>query len=161
MSACISARGEFGRHRNDARFTCTRCHVFDEDAALAEIDRLNALCAPVSRTCRDEIVALFAEHRPSRWRSFTNDAEILRCCGQDFGNPTKRLKRFDDGGAWLAFAGHLAGIAAASGLLRTDADALSTAWLKGWYAASDGITAAPGPGDNPYEAPTPDQRRNP
>jgi len=56
----------------------------------------------------DVIARTLREHRPSRWSSFTNDAEILRCCGTDFGNATRRLKRGDDGGAWEAFADHLA-----------------------------------------------------
>lgn len=38
MSACISTQGEYSDHEPDARFTCTRCHTFDEDAALAALD---------------------------------------------------------------------------------------------------------------------------
>lgn len=39
MSTCISSHGEFGSHTSDGRFGCTRCGVFDEDAALAELDK--------------------------------------------------------------------------------------------------------------------------
>ena len=39
--------------------------------------------------------AHLAKHRPTRWRSFSNDNEILRCCGQDFGRLTGKPKRTD------------------------------------------------------------------
>lgn len=45
MSKCISLKGEYSEHTFDpstteGEFVCTYCFVFDEGAALAEIDRL-------------------------------------------------------------------------------------------------------------------------
>ena len=43
MSSCISSHGEYSEHEiTTTLFTCDRCGVFDEAAAMAEIDRLNA-----------------------------------------------------------------------------------------------------------------------
>jgi hypothetical protein len=46
MSTCISMRGEYSEHEYDAvgdhRFVCRRCWVFDEEAALQHIDKLQA-----------------------------------------------------------------------------------------------------------------------
>jgi hypothetical protein len=54
------------------------------------------------------IAETIALHNPSRWRSFTNDNEILSCCGHDFGNATKRAKRGDNEQAWKDWAEHVA-----------------------------------------------------
>ena len=44
MSSCISSHGEYSEHEiTTAPFTCDWCGVFDEAAAMAEIDRLNAI----------------------------------------------------------------------------------------------------------------------
>ena len=44
MSSCISSHGEYSEHEiTTTLFTCDRCGVFDEAAAMAEIDRLNDL----------------------------------------------------------------------------------------------------------------------
>ena len=45
MSTCISWHGEYSEHEHgpggiEDEFTCARCGVFDELAALAEIERL-------------------------------------------------------------------------------------------------------------------------
>lgn len=40
MSTCISRHGEFGSHTLDDSYTCTLCHVLDEDALRAELERL-------------------------------------------------------------------------------------------------------------------------
>jgi len=45
VSACISWHGEYGEHEHGTadvheEFICSRCGAFDEDAALAEIERL-------------------------------------------------------------------------------------------------------------------------
>ncbi|WP_460791376.1 hypothetical protein [Nocardioides maradonensis] len=40
MSTCISREGEYGEHvlgEGAERFTCTRCYVFDENAAMAAL----------------------------------------------------------------------------------------------------------------------------
>ena len=37
MSKCISARGEYSDHELDDTFTCTFCHVLDEDAMRDEL----------------------------------------------------------------------------------------------------------------------------
>ena len=45
MSKCISRHGEYSEHEpgeGAQRFVCQLCHVFDEDAALAHIDKLQA-----------------------------------------------------------------------------------------------------------------------
>lgn len=47
------------------------------------------------------------KHRPSRWRSFTTDQEVLRCCGQDFGPVAKRQKKGAPD-AWDQWADHVA-----------------------------------------------------
>lgn len=54
------------------------------------------------------LAEVLARHQPSRWRSFTNDNEILRCCGQDFGNATRKGKRGDDERGWDAWLAHVA-----------------------------------------------------
>lgn len=46
MSTCISRQGEYGEHQPGAgteRFTCQRCFVFDEHAAMATLAELEAL----------------------------------------------------------------------------------------------------------------------
>lgn len=40
MSACISSHGEYSSHTPDDRHECTRCHILDEDALRAEVERL-------------------------------------------------------------------------------------------------------------------------
>jgi hypothetical protein len=47
------------------------------------------------------------EHKPSRWRSFSTDQEILRCCNQDFGPVVKRIKPGAPD-AWDLWADHVA-----------------------------------------------------
>lgn len=42
MSTCISRHGEFGAHTLDDSHTCTLCHVLDEEALRAELERLRA-----------------------------------------------------------------------------------------------------------------------
>ncbi|MGO4298272.1 hypothetical protein [Glutamicibacter sp. MCAF14] len=54
------------------------------------------------------IQEILEAHKPSRWRSFTNENEILRCCGKDFGNATKKAKRGDGHLAWTEFNAHVA-----------------------------------------------------
>ena len=50
-----------------------------------------------------------AEHSPSRWRSFANEVEIIRCCGTDFGpHPTRKPKADDHGKATRDFVAHVA-----------------------------------------------------
>lgn len=72
----------------------------------------------------DRTVEALIAHRPSRWRSFTNDNEILRCCGLDFGNATRKCKRGDDELAWAQWAEHAAR-AAAPDALRVRVEALA------------------------------------
>lgn len=44
MSACISREGEYSNHTRSATpFICGRCYVFDEDAALATLARVERL----------------------------------------------------------------------------------------------------------------------
>ena len=64
---------------------------------------------------------VIAAHTPSRWRSFSNDNTVLRCCGQDFGNATKKAKQGDDEKAYATHAAHVAEelIKAGYGLVRT------------------------------------------
>lgn len=50
--------------------------------------------------------AFLKHHKPSRWRSFTTEMEVLRCCGQDFGPVTRRPKRGDPD-AWDLWADHV------------------------------------------------------
>ena len=64
--------------------------------------------APSLPPTMEQITAVIMGHRPSRWRSFSNDAEILRCCGIDFGTATKKLKPGEDGGAWTSWSSHVA-----------------------------------------------------
>lgn len=49
-----------------------------------------------------DAASILAEHRPRRWRSFTNGNTILRCarCRTDFGNATRKAKRGDEERAW-------------------------------------------------------------
>jgi hypothetical protein len=42
MSACISRHGEFGSHDLDADYVCKLCAVLDEEALIAEMNRLRA-----------------------------------------------------------------------------------------------------------------------
>lgn len=51
--------------------------------------------------------AFLKRHQPSRWRSFTTDEEVLRCCGQDFGPKTARQRK-DAPSAWDLWADHVA-----------------------------------------------------
>lgn len=60
-----------------------------------------------------EVSAAIVAHRPSRWRSFSNDNEVLRCCGQDFGNATRKARRGDDEQAWADWAAHVEAAAGA------------------------------------------------
>lgn len=46
------------------------------------------------------------DHRPSVWRSFSNENTVYRCCKRDFGNATRKAKRGDDEAAWRAWANH-------------------------------------------------------
>lgn len=55
--------------------------------------------------------AFLKEHKPSRWRSFTTDEAVLRCCGQDFGPVSKRRKR-DTPDARDEWADHVAAASA-------------------------------------------------
>lgn len=60
MSACISQYGEFSEHTyNDASpYVCGCCWTFDEDGALAEIERLRLRLAAVTEwTMVNEIAA--------------------------------------------------------------------------------------------------------
>lgn len=72
MSTCISRQGEYGEHliaedgKARDRFVCQRCFVWDEEAALDEIDRLTDLIGQ-ARTAVVERLAQ-AEH-------MHNDAE--------------------------------------------------------------------------------------
>jgi transcription initiation factor TFIIIB Brf1 subunit/transcription initiation factor TFIIB len=45
MSACISSRGEYSYHEPDADYVCTFCGVLDEDALIAELNRLRVEAA--------------------------------------------------------------------------------------------------------------------
>lgn len=38
MSTCISSQGEYSSHETGERFTCVRCFVFDEDAAVEALE---------------------------------------------------------------------------------------------------------------------------
>lgn len=51
--------------------------------------------AALSDTDREVLAKLLAEHRPSVWRSFSNDATILRCCGIDFGRLSGKPRKTD------------------------------------------------------------------
>ncbi|MFT3871086.1 MAG: hypothetical protein QM714_02790 [Nocardioides sp.] len=53
------------------------------------------------------------EHQWTTWRSFTNDNTIRRCCGQDFGNATRKGRRGDAEAAAAALNEHLASVALA------------------------------------------------
>lgn len=64
-------------------------------------------------TIQERIAAALKAHQPSRWRSFTNENEILRCCGQDFGNATRKAVRGDYSKAVADFAAHQASVVAA------------------------------------------------
>ena len=55
MSSCISSHGEYSEHEiTTTLFTCDRCGVFDEAAAMAEIDRLNATIQRVRDIVNDK-----------------------------------------------------------------------------------------------------------
>lgn len=48
MSACISGRGEYSDHSTEeGQFICDLCGVFNEDGALAEIERLRETVARI------------------------------------------------------------------------------------------------------------------
>ena len=55
MSSCISSHGEYSEHEiTTTPFTCDWCGVFDEAAAMAEIDRLNATIQRVRDIVNDK-----------------------------------------------------------------------------------------------------------
>lgn len=73
MSKCISSHGEYSEHefaKDDCvprdRFICAWCFVFDEDAALDEIDSLRVKIARVEELAR--YFAAIPEHRYSAER---------------------------------------------------------------------------------------------
>ena len=54
MSSCISSHGEYSEHEITTMFTCDLCGVFDEAAAMDEIDRLNATIQRVRDIVNDK-----------------------------------------------------------------------------------------------------------
>lgn len=58
---------------------------------------------------------VLAAHKPTLWHSFTNENEILRCCGQDFGNATRKPSRDDADKTWAAWSAHVAEALTAAG----------------------------------------------
>lgn len=54
------------------------------------------------------MAGIIAAHTPSRWRSFSNGNIVLRCCGQDFGNATKKPKQGDVEKTYADHAAHVA-----------------------------------------------------
>ena len=63
MSQCISRHGEYSEHDLDEtgehEFTCKRCWVFDEDAALSALRRARSLAAALEQesALKDEALA--------------------------------------------------------------------------------------------------------
>lgn len=54
-----------------------------------------------------QLAQALRDHEPSRWRAWTTDLEMLRCCGQDFGSMTRRPRKGAPT-AWDAWADHVA-----------------------------------------------------
>lgn len=87
----------------------------------------------------EAVEAELARHRPSRWRSFTNDVEILRCCGQDFGNATRRATRGEDERTWAAWSAHVTvAVVAALDLPGREREAAAKAQLAILRGTADG-----------------------
>jgi hypothetical protein len=49
---------------------------------------------------------ILTAHRPRIRRSFTNDNTVLDCCGQTFGNATRRARRDDEARSWSEWEEH-------------------------------------------------------
>lgn len=61
MSACISSKGEYSSHELDATFTCVDCGVRDEDAMLAEVNRLREENAKLAQDSRKTMLRVARE----------------------------------------------------------------------------------------------------
>lgn len=83
MSTCISREGEYGAHglgEGAERFTCTRCYVFDEDAAMAALAQ--------AEKERDEA----QEHVAYHLRDYALNSELTGDLAVDMASYAGRLK---------------------------------------------------------------------
>lgn len=58
MSKCISRHGEYSEHQLDQDHVCRRCSVLDEDAMVAELNRLRGeleLLRPVVEAAKEVV----------------------------------------------------------------------------------------------------------
>lgn len=55
MSKCISSEGKYSDHElaEQPRFMCARCFAFDEDAALAALERAEAIVSARAAEIRE------------------------------------------------------------------------------------------------------------
>lgn len=83
-----------------------------------------------------DMADVIAAHTPTRWRSFTNDNVVLRCCGTDFGNATKKPNRGDEERAQVAHAAHVADELTKAGFGSVQ-DAKRQAWDEGYVLGVD------------------------
>jgi len=70
---------------------------------------------------REVLIAVISNHRPSSWRSFSNDEVLLRCCGTDFGRMTGKPKKTDIP-AQEQYEAHLRNAILAAGFARRTQD---------------------------------------
>lgn len=86
MSACISSHGEYSSHTpSDEPFVCSRCAVFDEDAAMKEITALRESLDLWGKLYREAVGVPAPEHQKRRmdqvaeqWEQAVAEASRLR-----------------------------------------------------------------------------------
>jgi hypothetical protein len=113
----MSGKGNEANEKLDREIGAKYGHLIQpRQAQEAEAPEFKAAEEPrVSASMAEGIAEVLRAHKPSRWRSFTNENEILRCCGKDFGNATRKPSRDDSEKAWAEFAAHQAEVLAANG----------------------------------------------
>lgn len=77
MSTCISSHGEYSAHKLDASYVCTRCHVLDEDALIAELERARA---EIERQLVDDLRQADSHHYTSTACHHTDHDQCRRTC---------------------------------------------------------------------------------
>ena len=88
MSSCISSHGEYSEHEITTMFTCDLCGVFDEAAAMDEIDRLNATIQRVREI----------ERRMDEYAHRSGPCTGVNCGGCQAGRFSTALRRALEGG---------------------------------------------------------------